>query len=186
MTPFVASLDIATFYLINGQGRNYFLDWFMPFLTDLKNFYYVLALVALWIVWKERKAGIIFLIFLGLTLVLMDYFSSYFLKSWVARIRPCHVLKGVYLLTDCNTSYSFPSSHAVNIFAAAYFLSQPLRKISPLLYAISALVGYSRIYMGIHYPFDVIGGAGIGLLIAWPMRRLKDWMVEQFARIGVC
>jgi len=77
-------------------------------------------------------------------------------------------------LTDCNTSYSFPSSHAVNIFAAAYFLSQPFKRLVPLFFGIAAIVAYSRIYIGIHYPLDVIGGAGIGLLIAWPMRRLKD------------
>jgi undecaprenyl-diphosphatase len=62
----------------------------------------------------------------------------------------------------------------VNIFAAAYFLSQPFRRLAPLFFCIAAIVGYSRIYMGIHYPLDVIGGAAIGLLIAWPMRRLKD------------
>jgi undecaprenyl-diphosphatase len=62
----------------------------------------------------------------------------------------------------------------VNIFAAAYFLSQPFKKLAPLFFGIAAIVAYSRIYIGIHYPLDVMGGAAIGLLIAWPMRRLKD------------
>jgi undecaprenyl-diphosphatase len=68
----------------------------------------------------------------------------------------------------------------VNIFAAAFFLSQPLKRFSLLFYGIAAIVGYSRVYIGIHYPFDVIGGAGIGLLIAWPMRWLKDQVVIRF------
>ena len=180
MVSFLGSLDVALFYLINWQGQNYFFDWLMPFITDLKNFTYVLLVLGLWVLVREKKAGILFLVFVGLTLAITDQFSSHLLKGWVGRIRPCHVLEGVHMLTDCNTSYSFPSSHAVNIFAAAFFLSQPFKGFSPLFYGMAAAVGYSRIYLGIHYPFDVIGGAGIGLLIAWPMRWLKDQVVNRW------
>ena len=176
---------MALFHLINGQWQNGFLDWFMPFMTDLNNFRYVLPVLAAWLLVKEKKAGIVFLIFLGLTLAITDPFSSRLLKEWSGRIRPCHVLAEVRLLTDCNTSYSFPSSHAVNIFAAAFFLSQPFKKLSPLFFGVAGLVGYSRIYMGIHYPFDVIGGAAIGMLIAWPMRRLKDRVVGRWIKSPV-
>lgn len=152
----------------------------MPFMTDLKNFRYVLPVLVVWVLLREKKAGIVFLVFIGLTLAITDPFSSRLLKDWLGRIRPCHVLEEVRLLTDCNTSYSFPSSHAVNIFAAAFFLSQPLKKLSPLFFGIAGIVGYSRIYIGIHYPLDVIGGATIGLLIAWPMRWLKDQVVARW------
>jgi undecaprenyl-diphosphatase len=174
MTFWASSLDTALFHLINRGGENPFFDVLMPFITDLKNFTYVLALLGGWILWKEGKAGVVFLIFIALTLAMTDSFSSRLLKEWVGRIRPCEILPEVRLLTDCNTSYSFPSSHAVNIFAAAYFLSQPFRRLAPVFYGIAAVVGYSRVYLGIHYPLDVMGGAAIGLLIAWPMRRLKD------------
>jgi undecaprenyl-diphosphatase len=180
MISVLSSWDITLFRLINGQGHNYFLDWFMPFMTDLKNFRYVLPVLVVWVLVREKKAGIVFLVFIGLTLAITDPFSSHWLKDWVGRVRPCHVLEEVRLLTDCNTSYSFPSSHAVNIFAAAFFLSQPLKKLSPLFFGIAGIVGYSRIYIGIHYPLDVIGGAAIGLLIAWPMRWLKDQVVARW------
>jgi len=180
MISVLSSWDITLFRLINGQGHNYFLDWFMPFMTDLKNFWYVLPVLVVWVLVREKKAGIVFLVFIGLTLAITDPFSSRLLKDWVGRVRPCHVLEEVRLLTDCNTSYSFPSSHAVNIFAAAFFLSQPLKKLSPLFFGIAGIVGYSRIYIGIHYPLDVIGGAAIGLLIAWPMRWLKDQVVARW------
>jgi len=180
MASFMRSLDVALFHFINGQGQNFFFDWLMPFITDLKNFTYVLLALGLWVLVREKKAGIVFLVFVGLTLAITDQFSSHLFKGWVGRIRPCQVLEGVHMLTDCNTSYSFPSSHAVNIFAAAFFLSQPLKGLSPLFYGIAAAVGYSRIYIGIHYPFDVICGAGIGLLIAWPMRWLKDQVVSRW------
>lgn len=180
MFSFLASLDSILFRWINEGGQNSFFDGFMPFMTDLKNFTYVLIALGIWILWKERKAGLAFLVFIGLTLAITDQFSSHFLKEWIGRVRPCHVMENVHLLTDCNTSYSFPSSHAVNIFAAAFFLAQPFRRLTPVLFVIAAIVGYSRIYMGIHYPFDVIGGAGIGLLIAWPIRRMKDWVVRRY------
>ncbi|MBM4332891.1 MAG: phosphatase PAP2 family protein [Deltaproteobacteria bacterium] len=182
MTSFLSSWDTSLFRLINGQGQNYFLDWFMPFMTDLKNFTYVLIVLSVWVLYKGKKAGVVFLVFIGITLAITDQFSSRLLKEWLGRVRPCHVLEGVRMLTDCNTSYSFPSSHAVNIFAAAFFLSQPLKKLSLLFFGIAAIVGYSRIYIGIHYPFDVIGGAGIGLLIAWPMRRLKDQVAARLIK----
>lgn len=182
MIALLSSWDITLFHLINGQWQNGFLDWFMPFMTDLKNFRYVLPILAVWLLVKEKKAGIVFLVFFGLTLAITDPFSSRLLKEWLGRIRPCHLLAEVRLLTDCNTSYSFPSSHAVNIFAAAFFLSQPLKKLSPLFFGIAGIVGYSRIYIGIHYPFDVVGGAAIGLLIAWPMRWLKDQVVARWIK----
>jgi len=175
MPSFLHSWDVALFVLINQKGQNYFFDWFMPFITDLKNFIYVFPLLAIWILWKEKRRGIVTLVFLGLTLTITDQFSSLFLKEWVGRVRPCHVLQQVRLvLTDCNTSYSFPSSHAVNIFAAAYFLSQSLKRFAFPFYLIASLVAYSRVYIGIHYPLDNILGAGIGLLIAWPFWRVSD------------
>jgi len=180
MISLLSSWDITLFRLINGQGHNYFLDWFMLFMTDLKNFQYVLPVLVVWVLVREKKAGIVFLVFIGLTLAITDPFSSRLLKDWLGRVRPCHVLEEVRLLTDCNTSYSFPSSHAVNIFAAAFFLSQPLKKLSPLFFGIAGIVGFSRIYIGIHYPLDVIGGAAIGLLIAWPMRWLQDQVVARW------
>jgi undecaprenyl-diphosphatase len=180
MVSFVQSLDVTLFQLINRGGQNSFFDWLMPFMTNLNNFTYVLIALGLWILFRERKAGFFFLVFLGLTLAVTDQFSSHLLKGWIGRVRPCAVLQNVHLLTDCNASYSFPSSHAVNIFAPAFFLSQPFRRFSPLIYGIAALVGYSRVYIGIHYPLDVVGGAGIGLLIAWPMRWAKDRVVDYF------
>jgi undecaprenyl-diphosphatase len=182
MPSWLESLDTGLFELINRGGQNSFFDWFMPFMTDLKNFTYVLVLVGVLVLWRERKAGLVLLVFVGLTLAITDPLSSRVLKEWIGRIRPCQILSGVRLLTECNTSYSFPSSHAVNIFAAAYFLSQPFKKLAPLFFAIAAVVAYSRIYIGIHYPLDVIGGAAIGLLVAWPMRRLKD---QALARLNL-
>jgi undecaprenyl-diphosphatase len=174
MFIFLQSLDRALFFLLNEKGQNFFFDWFMPFMTNLHNFVYVLLALAVWIFWSRGKAGLVFLVFVGLTLTITDQFSSHVLKNWIGRIRPCQVLPAVHMLTDCNTSFSFPSSHAVNIFASAFFLARLWPKLFWLIYGIAAVVGYSRIYIGIHYPGDVLGGAGIGILIAWPMYWLQE------------
>lgn len=180
MSHYLISADTFLFYLINQKSQNPFFDWFMPFITDFKNFTFLLVALALWVLYRQKKEGIIFLIFIGITLAITDQFSSSFLKDMVGRIRPCHTLPDVRLLTDCNTSYSFPSSHAVNIFAGAFFLAKPLRHFSILFYAVASLVAYSRVYIGIHYPFDALGGAVLGLLIAWPLRWLNGWVVDNF------
>lgn len=179
---FWESVDRSLFVFLNQKFQNPFLDWFMPFMTDLKNFTFLLIALGAWIVWKERRAGLVFLAFVGLTLLVTDQISSHVLKDWVGRVRPCHTLTNIHLLTECNTSFSFPSSHAVNIFAAAYFLSQFFRPLKPLFYGVAAIVSFSRIYIGIHYPLDVVGGAALGLTIAWPMRRFKDKALEFLAR----
>ena len=181
MRSLVQSLDIALFRLINVSGQNSFFDWFMPFMSDLSNFYVALLLLAALVVMRNWKAGLVFLVFLGATLALTDTSSNRILKEWIGRIRPCAVLEDIRLITDCNTSYSFPSIHAVNVFAGAFFFSQVFRgRMAPVFYAIAAMVAYSRVYLGIHYPLDVVGGAAIGLLMAWPMRRLKDRVVNHY------
>ena len=58
MISFLRAADIFIFHLINGKGHNSFFDWFMPFMTDLNNFIYVLLALALWVLWRERKAGL--------------------------------------------------------------------------------------------------------------------------------
>lgn len=180
MTSLVHSLDIALFRLINVSGQNSFFDWFMPFMSDLNNFHLPLFLLGVLVVARNWKAGLVFLVFLGATLALTDTSSNRILKEWIGRIRPCAILENIRLIADCNSSYSFPSIHAVNVFAGVFFFSQVFRRMAPVFYVIAAAVAYSRVYLGIHYPLDVVGGAAIGLLMAWPMRRLKDRVVNHY------
>lgn len=99
-------------------------------------------------------------------IILCDQFSNNVIKPYFERIRPCNTLSGVHLLVGCTQAYSFPSIHAVNNFAAAVLFSSFYPKVKYFLFAGAFIVSVSRIFVGVHYPFDVIGGAVIGILFS--------------------
>ncbi|MHB1605681.1 MAG: phosphatase PAP2 family protein [Leptospirales bacterium] len=143
-------------------------DWLnktMLFITTPQNFFLGIGVAVLFI-WATFGLRGKFLILCSLSSILLsDPLSSRVLKAVVQRTRPCHHVETPNLLTGCSDSYSFPSSHAVNIFAEATVLSLIYPKTAPYAYLFATLVGYSRVYVGVHYPFDVIGGAAIGILL---------------------
>ncbi len=106
----------------------------------------------------------VFLLVLGITL--SDQVCNSLLKPLVGRIRPCNVLEGVHLLVNCTKSFSFPSSHATNIFTGTMLLSFVYPKLKTVLLGLAVLVSYSRIYVGVHYPLDVVAGIILGVLCA--------------------
>jgi undecaprenyl-diphosphatase len=161
----ICFMDISLFYLINRGLQNRFFDFLMPVLSNIS--YFRIPLGLLWIcllVWGGRKGRIVAL--LSLVLLLFSDSMGYLLKLWVQRPRPCHVLPQVHLLAGCSRSFSFPSNHASNVFAmGAYFAFFYRRLFAPALIIFLA-VGLSRIYLGVHYPSDVAGGAIVGLICA--------------------
>jgi len=159
------SLDKAAFHAINGTFTNSFFDWFMPFVTDKSNFTFVLiAVVALIAILGNRKDrwG---LVLLAVTVLLSD-FTCNLLKHAIMRVRPCSAIDGVRLLVGCGHSYSLPSGHATNIFAGMVFLTARYKRYFPLFLTIALAVSYSRVYVGVHYPTDVITGAALGSVAA--------------------
>lgn len=127
---------------------------------------------------KYKRKFLIILLFIILAVTLADQISVHLFKNIVQRLRPCHepALDGLVHLYngECGGQFGFVSSHAVNSFNVALISLLLIRKrwftISIILWA--AVVGYSRIYLGVHYPGDVICGSLLGAFIGWTIYKL--------------
>ncbi len=170
----ILQFDEYLFHLINGEWHHPWLDAILPYWRNKKFWIPFYLLLTAFVVWKFRIRAIYFLLAVALTVTLADTISSKVVKKNVQRVRPCNDIEmkdEVKLLVGCGKAYSFTSSHASNHFAVATFLSMTLGIFYPwsrwifLLWAAS--IAYAQVYVGVHYPLDVIGGAVIGLLIGY-------------------
>lgn len=154
--------DEAGFRLINGSLRNGLFDLLMPFVSNKWNFALPAVVLLVYVLLFRPKRDRIIAVS-AIAVILLTDETSQFLKDLFQRIRPCGVLNAAACLRV--RSFSFPSNHAGNMFALAAFLSYNYSRSGLLCFPIAALVGYSRIYVGSHYPFDVLGGALWGILV---------------------
>lgn len=152
--------DEAGFRLINGSLRNQIFDLLMPFVSNKWNFAIPVAVLLIYVLLFRPKRDRIIVVSAIAVILLADE-TSHILKDLFQRTRPFHPLRDATHLV----SFSFPSNHASNMFALATFLSYNYSRSGLLCFPLAALVGYSRIYVGSHYPFDVLGGALWGVLI---------------------
>ena len=139
----------------------------MLFITIKQNFIHVGIACMIAILAVYKRYGFAFLLAVGMTVGLTDATSHYILKETIARLRPCHVLPDLINAVNCSNSFSFPSNHAGNTFAAATLISLCFRNTTFLAFTFACLVCYSRVYMKVHYPFDVVAGALYGSLIGY-------------------
>ena len=170
-------LDIKLFYLINNGMQNRLFDILMPWLTEISNWWPLIAPTVIGLLIWGGKKGRVAVIVIVVAVGLSDYTSGGILKYMIGRIKPCNYLDGVNLLVYCG-KYSFPSSHAANMFAVAVTGSYYYRKARTPLFILAAVIGYSRVYVGVHFPFDVLGGFVWGGMVAaaviWVEKRISD------------
>ncbi|MCX8009814.1 MAG: phosphatase PAP2 family protein, partial [Ignavibacteria bacterium] len=167
MIDFLYSIDVSIFYFINRTLANPIFDWMMPFITDIYHWYLVYILLWLILFFKGGKYRIGLALMILILITISDQLSSSVIKDIFERVRPCNVLPDVHLLVGCSSSYSFPSSHAVNNFCMATFFSFYFKNLKWIFFSVAFIVALSRVFVGVHYPSDVIGGALIGIAIGY-------------------
>src|SRR5512140_1982647 len=155
-------LDLDAFRLINRDLSNPVLDQVMPFLSGNVFFAPALILAGVLLVWKGKLRGVLCVLMLALAVGLADGFVARMLKEAIGRPRPFITLEDVHLLVGKGGSGSMPSSHAANWFAAAMVMLIYYRRSAWVMLPLAFLVGFSRIYVGVHYPGDVLVGAILG------------------------
>lgn len=169
----LVQLDGDILLFIQQYLRNDFLTPIFKFITSLGNygwFWIVLSLMLL-VPRKTRWIGITALI----ALIIGTLITNVILKNMVARIRPYEVVDGLVLLVEKQKDFSFPSGHSCASFAAAmvYYRMLPRRWGIPAV-VLAALISFSRLYVGVHYPTDVLAGIMIGCFAAWAACKIRD------------
>ena len=172
MIDSLVAIDEALFLFLNGLHQ----DWLDPVMFAISGKLEWIPLyifIIVWLIYKYKKTGFFALVGLIVAVTLADQITSGFMKPFFGRLRPTHdpELKDlVYIINGYRGGlYSFASSHASNAFTLATFLWLLLRKKERwvgYLFIWAAVVSYSRIYLGVHFPGDIIAGALVGILVA--------------------
>lgn len=170
----ILEFDEQLFRVINGQWHNEVLDFILPYWREKKFWYPLYLALLVFIIYRFRVKGIYLLLALFLTVGLADTVSSKVLKKSVKRVRPCNdptIKDDVVLLVGCGKAYSFTSSHATNHFAIGTFLALTLglyyKRWRWLFYFWAGSIAFAQVYVGVHYPLDVIVGSILGIIIAY-------------------
>lgn len=174
--------DEQLFLYLNGQHQ----DWLDPFVDTLTGKLIWIPLYALFIyliIKHFNKGSVWILAGIGLAILMADQTASGFMKPFFERLRPCHDPRWEGLMFNyggCGGMYGFVSSHAANTFALAIYLNLLFRdrlKGFGWLYIWAVVISYTRIYLGVHYPLDVVVGALVGLLSGW-----AGWLLAKKAK----
>lgn len=171
MWSHLLEIDYTIFRWINTQLANSFFDQVVPIITDLhKQWWFAKIIFPLLIIyWIYRQRAKALRVILGLSLVVgfSDNFNSRFLKSYFQRPRPPDSGVEIIVRAEKYAGYSFPSSHASNMFSAMGYLSLVHPHLKFIALSIAGVAAFTRVYMGVHFPADVLGGAIFGLFYAF-------------------
>jgi membrane-associated phospholipid phosphatase len=164
--------DKHLFYLINGVWNNALFDTILP---PIRNKYFWAPLYMFIVGFSlinYKKNGFYIILGILLTFVLSDLLSSSIIKPLYGRLRPCNdltMVDNVRLLVNCGSGFSFTSSHATNHFAISWFMiivfMRPYKWVLPVGLIWAAAVSYAQVYVGVHFPADIMGGSIVGSLI---------------------
>jgi undecaprenyl-diphosphatase len=172
-------LDQQIFSAINGLPHTYFSDLFFSFFSGIGSWGLVwIAIGIMLIVWEELKdKRELLTLFLGVVLSLVSV--ELILKNLIERPRPEFTATATVVGVGLSNSFSFPSSHATIAFASAYILSVKHRKLRVFYYLLAFLISFSRIYLGKHFPSDIVVGAFLGILIGFLSLKITPKLINK-------
>lgn len=164
----LVSWDRDLFYRINTSPSTDTWDWVMVFLSSPYPWVLLLVSVVVWGFYKHGKQFWKLALALVLLVSITDLIAYRVFKPNVGRLRPCIELTDIRKVHTCGGEFGFPSNHSANAMAITFFLYLYFRNksLSAVLIVFTGLVGYSRIYLGAHYPLDVLAGYFLGTLVA--------------------
>lgn len=187
MLELLNNLDTQLFIFLNGINSPFW-DIVMQWISGSKSWIPMYLIIIAYIVYKFRWKAIITLVFIALVVTLADQISVKAFKEVFERLRPCHnqeLQDIVHLVKNkCGGKYGFVSSHAANTFGVAFFLSLFFknRNFSIFIFVWASIVSYSRIYLGVHYPFDVLGGSILGAVIGYLVYLLHNFTLQKLSK----
>jgi len=168
----VISWDHQLFFFINKSLSNEFFDLILPLMRNKYTWIPFYVFVAAFMLMNYKGIKWLLILFVIMNMTMSDQMSSTLVKENVQRLRPCQQDKlkdQIILRVPCKRSYSFTSSHATNHFAIAAFLFFVLGSYLLVfrwpLFVWAGIISFSQVYVGIHFPLDILFGAILGVLI---------------------
>ncbi len=197
----MTSWDLSLLHQINTAWSHPVLDWLMPALSAIEAWLPLIIVTALITAWRGGKRARVMLLCLGIAIGFGDGVISNTLKKTIGRVRPRDARADV-IVRDLGTASpafmrlfeapvrkagepngqihgkSFPSSHTINLFAAATVIACFYRRVGLAMYLLAAGVAYSRIYCGAHWPSDLPPSMALGVLIGLGVVTTARWRLR--------
>lgn len=176
----LANIDNALFRLINSSG-DVNLDPIMILFSN-KFIFIPLYIYILFVLFKQYKKQFIWILLSLIVLIfLADFGSVHFFKNIFQRLRPCHQLDDIRIVLECGGLYGFISSHAANMFSIAFFIGLINRdlKLFIFLFSLASIIGFSRIYLGVHFPLDIVGGMLWAIIVSLLTFKLLSLKIDE-------
>lgn len=174
MIEWLISFDKDLFLTLNGLHNGFF-DFLMWWISKGITWLPLHVLVAYLLIKQYGVKGWIIMLFTAVLITMTDQSSVQLFKNVFERLRPCHnpEFEGLVHIVNnkCGGKYGFVSSHSANYFGIFTYMFLWLRKSHPVfswfLILCAAIIAYSRVYLGVHYPADIVGGALLGVACAF-------------------